>query len=1768
MTMLAHRTSPTNIGLYLLSAAACARAVRLDGQRPAAGSAWTATLATLDGLARHRGHFYNWYDTQTGQPLLPMYVSTVDSGNLSGHLLAVAQACLGLAASEPDAALAQRLKDAASRCEALAWQADFSFLYHPGRHLLHIGYRVADQQLDRSFYDLLASEARLTSLLAIAKGDVPVRHWAALGRPFLAVGAVAGLSSWSGSMFEYLMPALVLAAPHGSVLRDAGLAALVEQQAFGRARGVPWGVSESAYAGRDHTLAYQYAPQGVPSLALRRTPADELVVAPYATALAALLDPHAAALNFAALQKLGGRGALGFIEALDFTPARQSGSEGLALVQASMAHHQGMTVVALANVLLDDVARRWGMANPRIEAVASLLHERAPRAVPRRQPLPPAPPPASQRRRTPTLLRRLRPGQLAVEPTHLLSNGRYSVALRANGAGHSRWGASDLSRWRDDALRDAHGSFFWLRRNDQAAPVSLTQHPAPDAEADYQASFHADSVGFDTRWPDLRSRITVWVSPEDDIEFRRVELFNLGDAPLALQLMSAFEVALADARADEAHPAFGKLFVAARAPAGVPALVFERRPRLAGEPALHLAHFLADSQPPVDSLACQTDRQRWLGRNRAASQPRAALQPWPAQADGVDQPLDTGLDPVCVLAANLHLAPGAQVSLTFATAAADNAGTLLAVVDKHRQASQIDRSVLMSATLAGIRLRALGLDTDSHGALQALTTALLFSLSRPVAAGPLFDSRLLWRFGLSGERPLLLVSVSSLQGLGLVRALGQALLLWSWGGVACDLVVVNAEPASYLMPLQHELAVLRDRHVGDASARAGQAASGWQLLRADELSADELATLQAVARVRLLADGRSLAHHLRDWADGHELALQARQNRSHSALVPAPHQVLEATLPAGQFGDAAHQPGEFAVVVSSLKRPQRPWINVLANPQFGSHVSEAGGGCSWAVNSRLNQLTPWSNDPVADPPSEWLLLQDRRSRQVWSATPSAWAVPGTAYQVVHGQGFTRMRHRRGDLEVQLCWTVDADTAVRQLQVRLVNLGTRSLQLRLLGLCEWQLGGQRSDRASVHTSLLRQRLVQGKLTALMATQRQQAGGFGGGTAFLALASTPGGQAAGSFGDALSGAISGAIGSGFGVPFNGVAGDSADGDDDIDWTCDRRECFDARGHPVLPDHLGRRQGSGLDPCAALAVAIDLAPGATTERVLLMGWAPSLDQARLLAVQAAGVAAPQRLAAVQQAWQARLGAVVVSTPDPLFDALVNHWLLYQAVACRLWAKAGFYQAGGATGFRDQLQDSMALAFVEPAVLRDQILRCAARQFAAGDVQHWWHAPGGAGVRTHFSDDLLWLPYALAHHQRHTADASLLDETVPFLADMAIPEGAEDIYGTPDTSDDSATVYEHAARAIDHSLAVGAHGLPLMGSGDWNDGMNRVGHAGRGESVWLAWFLCRVVADFGPLARQRGEHARAQRWDDAATGWRAALDGPAWDGQWYIRAFFDDGQPLGSQANAEARIDLIAQAWSVLSGAAPPQRQQQAMAALQAHLVDARAGLLRLLDPPLAQAQPSAGYIQAYPPGVRENGGQYSHAAVWAVMAQAQLAKTLPQPGPALDLAWQYFRDVSPAHRAATPSQSAAYGVEPYVVAGDVYSAPPYVGRGGWSWYTGAAAWLHRAAIESILGLDIDAHSLRIHPGLPSHWPRAELALRRDGRLMRFLLLRADAAAALVSAGDWGAADRSAGNPTRLLLPGEALAWLELVGEVCFVVPLGAVGVGSVQVEAVAPA
>lgn len=1755
--VIAHRTSPTNIGLYLLSAC-CAREF---GWLHDVGLAERVgrTLDTLERLPRHRGHFYNWIDTQRLAVLDPPYVSAVDSGNLCAHLLVVAAACEGYARGgegmPPAPAVAQALNAVAARARALALAHDFSWLYDPQRRLLHIG-AVAPQgceagteRLDPNHYDLLASEARLASLVAIAKGDLPPAHWGALGRPFFSRGRLTGLKSWSGSMFEMLMPSLVLDEPTGSALAEAARTTVMEQIRAGRATGLPWGVSESAYARRDQTLAYQYGPQGVPSLALRDTPPDELVIAPYATLMATMVMPRAAVANLRALQALGARHDGGFVEALDYTASRQPEAlpdapllprrERFQRIGTAMSHHQGMSLVALTEVLCGGAPQRWADAEPRLCAVRWLLHERAPhRVAPLNEPPAPRSRSAPRRARISLVVPDLR-GR-ALPATAWLGQGRLTALVREHGGGTLVWGEPGrqvlVSRWRDDLAQDLHGHHLHLRDLDTpwtGAPDSspwrsLTLQPTPGPQWRYGCRLHPASAQFTAEGEGLQARTEVWVAVEDDVELRRITLRNVSTRPRRLALASSFEPVLAPARADLAHPAFGKLFLQARWAPEQQALHWQRLPRSPGEASVHAVHALVGAEPEggahLQRVRAAADRSHWGARGGVTGQPGGAIAQAGAQALlGADVAglcsaagaLDTGNDPLSLLHLVLHLPPGASLTLTLATAAAHEPQTLEHLLDKLRQPALCESSLTLAHTMAAVRTQGAALAPGAWRAGLALQTLLTSQAAREALPLPEqgFEREALWRHGISGDDPILLVRVADPTGVAMVREL-CALLQAQGSPWPVDVVVLDAEPPTYLAPVSRALRSLAEqqRHALGGRCRV-------HVLADESVGPDTRLALNLLARVRWFADGRPLAQQLERLSIAHEQAAKARRSAG-ATRVTAVTALPGLPAPASRFDPGS---GACRFTLTPEAQPPRPWVNVLANAEFGCQVSERGAGMTWAGNSRLHQITPWSNDALLDTPGEWLILHCLASGQAWLLGRAS------RHQAVsHVPGATALVCQLPGLVVRLRWTVDATEAVKQCQVELQAApGQAPRPMRLIAAAQWQLGMDSGARRSIVTRL--ERLPgDGPLLAL-ATQADGLNGFGGHTAWLALRAPREGDLRREQLDAL--ADDDAL-----WPWPQEAGFAPDLAPPRPWStaleasADRRLLFDDEGRLVAPHALDGLAGPATDPAALLAVPLRLEPGRAWQATVLLGHAPSLAAARERAGPAWRADPLQRLAAQRAVWRDLSAPVQVDTPDPAFDALVNHWLPAQVLGCRLWARAGFYQAGGAFGFRDQLQDAMALVQHAPERLAAQIRRHAGRQFLAGDVQHWWHEPAGAGVRTHFADDRLWLALALALYVERTGDASLADEAAPFLQGRPVPEGQEDVYEVPAVTDETAPLYEHAARAIDVSLPVGAHGLPLFGTGDWNDGMNRVGAEGRGESVWMGFFLCAVIDALLPLARARGDASRATRWQAAREALAQALDAQAWDGRWYRRGWFDDGTPLGTHTARECRIDLIVQAWAVLTGATRPDRTAQALDSAWQELHDRDAHLLRLLWPPLKEHQPAAGYIQAYPGGVRENGGQYNHGATWALMASAHLGQA--------ERAWAAFTAISPAHRGA---HGEPYGLEPFAVAGDIETAAPHAGRGGWSWYTGAAGWLLRAAVESICGVKLADGQLRVQPCLPPHWPGARVRLHSGGRRIEVQVQRTPRGAGVAP---------PAGH--RTLTPGTPLALDGLGPEVLLWVPV----------------
>lgn len=1684
--VVARRTSPTNIGLQLLATVSAHDLgfITLDDM----ARRLELAMRSMERLRRFRGHLYNWYDLDDLRVLEPPYVSTVDSGNLAGHLVALRQALLALAASQPAGAtaLTTQLGALADRAADFVAEMDFAFLYDDRRELFAIGYQPASHSLDASFYDLLASEARLASFLAIARNDVPVDHWFHLGRTLTRASGSTALISWSGSMFEYLMPSLVMQSFPFTLLDQTFRGAVRRQIAYGDEHGVPWGTSESAYNLRDRHFTYQYRAFGVPDLALERRIGQDLVVAPYASALALAIEPHRALANLAKLEHHGALGDCGFYDALDYT--RPVPGSRYAVVRTYMAHHVGMSLVALANVLTERVWQRRFHADPLVRSVELLLHERIPRRLVLQEARPVRPelalPDAELEH---PVVREIDTPETPRPHVALLGRLPYTLMISHAGGGYSRYEDLAVTRWRADGTTDHTGQFCYLKEVGPGATGdgvgghrwSATHQPVCASAEWMHAQLAPDRVTFHRRDHGIETRTEVVVVPEDGAEVRRVTLTNDTDRIREIELTSYGEIAMAPPGAVEQHPAFANLFVRTEWHEWCAAITATRRPRAAGEHTLWCVHVVdAGGAERVGGPTCETDRARFLGRGRSPRDPVAL------ERDG-DLGGHTGavLDPIFALRVRVHLTPGQSASVAFTTLVAESAERAFALADRYHDPSTAQRALDLAWTATQVELRELGVSPADAALFQDMAGHLFYS--NPAARVPPQDAGrhenpgsqpLLWSHGISGDWPILLATIESTDGLATLTQLFAAHHYWRRRGMTVDLVVVSQHPAGYHQNLHERISAAR---FASSDSAAVEEPGGVFVRRLDQLEPDVLRMLRATARMIVDCDGRTLAAIAESWRDAREEAEERlppppRSRMSGQQPAHEPVEVRRVHAPAQRAAaarSAQRQPhgtptwptpglsderrlfdnglgallsgGDYEIRVGGDHLPPAPWANVIANQRAGCIVTERGAGCTWVENAQFFRLTPWHNDPVEDPPGDALYIRDEESGDLWCPTPGPVRsdMPCT---VRHSAGSSTFHHRRGDIETRLTLGMAATDPVRLALLRVTNHDRQQRRLAVTSYVEWTLGPMREH--TQHQVLSSADEPSGAMIA----RNPFYPAFAHMRAFAALSE----------------------------PLTGYTGD-------------RREFVGRNG--TLGDPAGLRGGGPLsgevpvcgDPCAALQCTLVLEPGETREVVGILGAASDDIEARDLVARYRSVArASEELGRSAEAWRRRLSTIVVRTPDPAFDAMLNRWTLYQALSCRIWGRAAVYQSSGAFGFRDQLQDVMALLYAEPAMAREHILRAAGRQFVEGDVQHWWHPPDGRGVRTRFSDDLAWLPFVVEHYVRVTGDESVLDETAPFLTMPPLAPNQHELYDLPQPAGSSATVYEHALLALRRACTTGERGLPLIGTGDWNDGMSRVGVEGKGESVWLAWFLTATLRAFAPIVERRGTPDEANALRARADAYAAAAERHAWDGEWYRRAYFDDGTPLGSVTSDECRIDSIAQSWSVISGAGSPERQRRAMRSLDEHLVRDDARLIALLTPPFDKTERDPGYIRGYLPGVRENGAQYTHAALWAVQATALLGD--------VDRAFELYQMINPLMHARTAAEVEVYQVEPYVVAADVYTAEGHVGRGGWTWYTGSASWMYRVGLETILGFTKRGDTLHLEPRVPRGWQAYSIEYR----------------------------------------------------------------------------
>jgi cellobiose phosphorylase len=1822
VAVVAHRTSPTNMGVSLL-----ANLSAYDfGYIPAGQLIERAAnaLHTMGALERHQGHFYNWYDTQSLQPLAPHYISSVDSGNLAGHLLtlragllalpndkilgprifeglsdtfrilqdaagkagssrlaqlekdlktacdfrpptlaAARRSLVRLAASTADvdhnfepalavadamqpeneakwwahalarqcqgaldeltflapwlslpaapagcaaglgdfpdtgedptlrelARLAEKLLPAIARRldegaepgerewldklrrvvaeashraeeriaagERLALQSgelarmEYGFLYDKARHLLAIGYNVGEHRRDPSYYDLLASEARQCSFVAIAQGQLPQESWFALGRLLTAAGGEPILLSWSGSMFEYLMPLLVMPTYENTLLDQTYQAAVQRQIAYGNQRGVAWGMSESGYNTVDVHLNYQYRAFGVPGLGLKRGLGEDLVIAPYASALALMVAPEAACLNLQRLAAEGLEGRYGLYEAIDYTPSRLPRGQSSAVVRSFMTHHQGMIFLSLAYLILDRPMQKRFESDPRIRATALLLQERIPKATALYLHIPEVSDIHAISVGSEMPVRVLDTPDTPVPEVQLLSNGRYHVMITNAGGGYSRCKDLAVTRWREDVTCDNWGTFCYLRDTASGEFWSTTYQPTLKRPETYEVTLSEARAEFRRRDHDIDAYTEIVVSPEDDIELRRLHITNRARTRRTIDVTSYAEVVLASSAADALHPAFSNLFVQTEIVRERQAILCTRRPRSLEEHAPWMFHLMvAHGEADIREVSYETDRMQFIGRGRTIAAPQAM-----SDSAALSGSQGSVLDPIVAIRYRMTLDAEQSATIDMVSGLGETRDAALSLVGKYQDRHLADRVFELAWTHGQVTLRQINAteaDAQLYGRLAG--SVIYANSSLRADAGVLIKNRRgqsgLWGYAISGDLPIVLLQIADLANIDLVRQLVQAHAYWRLKGLVVDLVIWNEDRAGYRQLLQDQImgliAVGLEAHVMD---RPG----GIFVRRAEQISDEDRILLQSVARA-IITDGRGvLAEQINRRGVTERRIPRAEQTdrrgfieKRVSRLVPTrtyrPKPSAAAELPrrdlilGNGLGGFAPDGREYVITTARGQATPAPWVNVLANPHFGTVISENGAAYTWSENAHEFRLTPWRNDPVSDASGEALYIRDEESGHFWSpaALPSCGAEP---YVSRHGFGYSVFEHTEDGIHSELWVYVALDASIKFSVLKMRNESGRLRRLSATGYVEWVLGDLRT-KSAMHVVTE----IAPNSGALYARNRYNMD-FADRIAFFDV-------------DDAKRTLSG----------------------------DRTEFIGRNATLENPaamtrSRLSGKVGAALDPCAAIQVSFELADGQERDVIFRLGVGRDANHTGDLVHRFRGSAAARSaLEAVRRYWKNTLGAVQVETPDQSLNVLTNGWLMYQTISCRLWARSGYYQSGGAFGFRDQLQDVMALIHAEPKLVREHLLRCAAHQFLEGDVQHWWHPSSGRGVRTHCSDDYLWLPLATCRYVLSTGDTGVLDETVPFIKGRPVGSEEDSYYDLPVRSDEAASLYQHCVRAILRGLAFGEHGLPFIGSGDWNDGMNIVGVHGKGESVWLGFFLYEVLVRFSEIARMHGDTSFVERCRQEAEQVRRNIEQHGWDGEWYRRAYFDDGSPLGSASNAECQIDSIAQSWSVLSGAGDAVRSRMAMEAVDKRLVRRDHALIQLLDPPFDKSTLNPGYIKGYVPGVRENGGQYTHGAIWAAMAFAALGEA--------SRAWELLGMINPVNHSKSPEMIATYKVEPYVVAADVYAVAPHTGRGGWTWYTGSAGWMYRLILESLLGLRLAADRLHISPCLPLDW------------------------------------------------------------------------------------
>jgi cyclic beta-1,2-glucan synthetase len=1730
---VAKRTSPTNIGFQLISTLSAYDLgfIFLDEMLDKVEK----TLETVGKLEKCHGHLYNWYNIETLNPLYPKYVSSVDSGNFVSYCITLRSAlkefneapvitavhrqykdsslykhniflhlvqtlyslevetqeldkeiqskllyfieryqngevptwialrndslelldvCHFAESTNQDPSLLEKMHILSQEIKTLHFycnnilkrnhllievlteiiqKTDFNFLYSESEDLLAIGYQVDTGVLDPNYYNLLASEASITSLLAIGKGDIPYKSWFSLGRQLIRCKHGKTLLSWSGSAFEYLMPAILINPLHNTLLKKSFEVVVQEQKHYGKTHKLPWGISESGYAITDIEGNYQYRAFGIPNLGLKRGLENDYVVSPYSTFLSLIIDPLAALKNIEALEQEGGRGKYGFYESIDYTAQRLTNGEKSYILKSFLAHHQGMILTSINNLINKGVLQKRFQSCALIKAIDILLQEpfpfyAAPIALTRPKPL------FARKSDVKPLLKQIQRTPHTFFPhTHVLSNGKLSQMIDNSGSGFLFWEKNiALTRWTEDAEQNDYGYYIFIKDLDTEQVWSVGFQPTKVQPDFYEVVYGPEKVEFSRKDHGIFLKMEITISPEHDMEIRKLTFKNESGRRRRLEITSYGEVVLKNLDADASHRTFSNMFVESSFNADFDSLIFKRRPRSHDDKEVFMAHTVVASSC-WSRIQFETDRAHFIGRGNTIHNAQVL-----EKKTALSNTTGSTLDPIFSLRVIVVVDEEKLESISLVTAIAASKEELLQIIPTYYSPYSVARAFELSFAKSNIELRYERIPFDKIHLYQEFTKCIFFHID-PYRPGKearkknTLQQESLWRFGISGDIPLILVHLKQTNQLNLVKELLTAHHYLSLKGLIFDLVILNEVKEGYRTEFLNT--------IEDTIAKFGT--SNNYLLNAQQLTQEDMTLLEAVSHMIYGPQDERLIPSTP--ADVHEFVNKRAIEKKEFYAVK--EDLLRDVLFFNGYGGFIDQGKAYRI----FKPCPHPWSNVIGSHAFGFLVTETGGGYTFSENCQANRLSPWRPDPVSDLKGEMLYIRNSRTKKIYCPLSVPMAI------CEHHFGFSRFFMKEEDFTIEVVISSSLEKKVKFWKLYITNPTEKELDLEYYLVVDWLLGTL-SSKSKPH--LVCDYDKQNQIVYVVNSYNHE---FSHRIAFM-----------GSSEDVYS------------------------------FTTSRRE-FIGRNQDFNSPHalqtdkllapLKNAISSGTDALGAVHIVTKLFPHEEKEFLFYLGEESSLQAAKDASLNYSSLAVlHEEFTSVQNYWKEMTTKIAIKTPDVAFNTLMNGWLIYQTLTARLFAKTGYYQSSGAIGFRDQLQDTLALLAINPDLTRKQLLLHASRQFIEGDVQHWWNPQSEKGVRTKISDDYLWLPYVLLKYLEVTHDQTILEEKVSYLEADILKDDEQEVYIKPRKSEKIATLYEHCTLAIERALKLlGAHGLPLMGCGDWNDGMNQVGVQGKGESIWLGWFLYDILHKFSQITpKELGE-----RYLREAKTLLENIESFGWDGKWYRRAYFDNGTPIGSSTSEECKIDSIAQSWSVIANSKNLERQEQAMDSALEHLVSEKDSLIALLTPPFNKMALNPGYIKSYPSGVRENGGQYTHAAAWLVLATALLKKG--------NKAFELFSMINPIHHTLDQEQVEKYLGEPFVLAGDVYSTPPLNGQAGWTWYTGSAGWLYHVGLEALLGLKISGDTFTIDPCIPSLWKEFSIKYKVKNRCFTILVRNA---------------------------------------------------------------